>query len=187
MTSRSPDRFDIMLVDLENGVELWTAVYKRTLTAGVGWTDGDRVGYKCAYMFLMRGTQPVGRATFQIVPGAGGYTMVNDRYMKEGVRYFDGRLATGGQMQLNDCPPVTADYSESFEGNDLPTVKFQQVDGKTLETRTYSVMVHADNVTFQQKSKTAKEIAVVAYRNKQPVIVVYYSSLVSDVIMTSSI
>lgn len=192
---QKPDHFSILLIDTQLGELWWEAEYLRTLSPDVGWTDGDRSGYRCAYMFLYkvgrRGRlQMIGRATFIRVEGAAGYGKVNDRYMDEGIRYFDGSLdPTNGTAndikELGDCPQSTAAY-EPFDGNELPTIRFMS-GGQTLETRNYKTVAAAEGITFRQVSKSDTSIGVVAYDNGLPVIEVYYDSLVRGVTLTSDI
>lgn len=193
--SNQPDHFSILLIDALAGELWWEADYLRTLSPGIGWTDGDRSGYRCAYMFLYkvgrRGRlQMIGRATFIRVEGAADYGKVNDRYMDEGIRYFDGSLdPTNGTAndikELGDCPQASSGY-EPFDGSQLPTIRFMN-GNQVLETRDYKAVVAAEGITFQQVSKSDASIGVVAYDNGLPVIEVYYDSLVRGVTLTSDI
>lgn len=129
--------FDIILS--ADGVKLWEAPYLHALpfTEGVGWVDGDRAGYRGAYMHLMRDGEIVGRVTFHRVSGTGSYVIVNDRYMVEGqgsFRAFDGGLDWVSQEEV---PRTSADY-ETYNGPDeRPIVKYVE-NGQLLEDRSYT-------------------------------------------------
>ncbi len=139
----SGERFDIMLDATLDGVrtELWVAPYFRNLPYtnefDVGWIDGDRVGYGCAYMFLEADGRIVGRVTFTHASEAGAYTFINDRFMIEGVRYYDGRVATGGFAQLNDCPDSDQAYGPAGGPDERPLIYYTQ-SGELLENRSYT-------------------------------------------------
>jgi len=139
----SGDRFDIMLDATLDGVrtDLWVAPYFRNLpytnAYDVGWIDGDRVGYGCAYMFLEVDGQIAGRVTFTHGAEAGAYTFINDRFMTEGVRYYDGSLDTSGRQQLNDCPGSTEAYGAPGGPDYRPLIYYTQ-GGELLENRSYT-------------------------------------------------
>jgi hypothetical protein len=172
----APDVYTIILSNSDTGQRWWEADYDRTLSAGVGWTDGDRAGYKCAYGFLLRNGQVVGRFTFTRIPEAEGYARVNDKYMVEGARHWaTGALSSRRNPVLqSECPAPTETY-EPFAGNELPTIQFRQ--GTTvLETRSYPLVDAGEGVTFQQTFKDSKNVTVVAYEDGLPTIVIYYRS-----------
>lgn len=186
------DDYTIILSNSQTGARWWDAPYLRVLSPGVGWTDGDRSGYRCAYGFLYRdnrrGQQTmIGRFTFSRIDGAADYARVNDKGMAEGIRYYDGTLDRNdaGGRELGDCPSANASY-EPFAGNQLPTIRFVQ-NGQTLETRDYKALVVGEGITFQQVSKSESRIGVVAYHNGLPVIEIYYDSLVRSVTLTSDL
>ena len=181
-----PDTYTIMLSNAATGESWWDAPYDRTLSEGVGWTDGDRAGYKCAYGFLLRNGQVVGRFTFTRIPEAASYTRVNDRYMAEGSRHYEtGRVGTRRNPVLqSECPAPTETYTP-FAGSQLPTIAFTE-NGVTLEIRNYKTLVTHPDVTFQQISKTDRRIVVVAYVQGLPVIAIYYDTF-SSVRLTSDL
>lgn len=85
------------------------------------WVAGDRERYVCAYAFMYdRHPNPFGGDVFHpdghfiaktavIRPSGQGYGQVNDRYMQEGQRLFDGTLASSsdysgrGSELTEDC------------------------------------------------------------------------------------
>ena len=182
------DRF---ITRLMGGTEVWwEATYLRTLpfTPGVGWVDGDRAAYRCMYGFLQQDNRVVGRVTFMAVEEAASYTMVNDKYMEEGVRFYDGSVAPlGGPIELGQCPHPSQDYAALTGPGQLPTINFSTVGGSLLEVRNYKTLAVADGVVFQQTESTDQRVTVVAYFDNLPTIVVYYESMVSDVIMSSDL
>lgn len=184
--SAAPDAYTIMLSNLDTGERWWDADYDRTLSAGVGWTDGDRAGYKCAYGFLLHNGRVVGRFVFTRIAEAASYTRVNDKYMVEGSRHYaTGALGTRrNPVRQSECPAPTGNYAP-FDGNELPTIRFMQ--GSTvLETRSYpNLDVHPD-VTFQQISKTNKQVNLVAYVDGLPVLEIYYTAF-GNVTMASDL
>ena len=185
-----PDRYDIVLTHEGFGERFWVAPYERTLSPGVGWTDGDRDGYRCAYGFLMRNGVAIGRFTAVAIPGAATYASVKDRYMVEGERYYDGTLAAAdAPKELNDCPQASQSY-EPFFGDERPTIHFRQGSRVILETRDYDNLQELlPGVTFQQVERTNKGIDVVAYYETLPIFGFYYDVLpgVRNVNLTSDI
>lgn len=206
-------KFDIILL-ADNG-ELWTAPYYRTLPYAtnrtVGWVDGDRVGYGCAYMFLQDLDTGVNlaRVTFQLVPHPEtAYGLVNDKFMAEGVRYFNGTTPSTPRRQLNDCPAVSQNY-EPYTGPDVrPQVWFVENDD-LLENRSYTTTtgswIAQGRVKFQEVERIITPFTVTAPNSGQstvyqrvtvlanfdrpsdttsdflPTIVVYYDTLVPGI------
>jgi hypothetical protein len=63
-----------------------------SLDAPAGWVAGDRVAYRCGWAFLTYRNWIVGRVTYTSIGGpneAGAF--VNDAFMLEGQRHYDGR------------------------------------------------------------------------------------------------
>ena len=183
--------FTIMLRGLEPNRFWWDAKYERTLpfTPGVGWVDGDRLGYRSAWMFLERDGTIVGRVTFVRIPEA-TYALVSDKYMTEGVRYFDGTLAPQGTQQtvhVNFSNDIVDQSYEAFTGSDQrPTLRFVG-GGDVLEVRDYKKTVVENGIKFRQVSASDSRVTVVAYENDLPVIVVYYDSLHPSVRLTTDL
>ena len=96
---------------------------------------GDRVGYRCAYAFLRSRGQLVARVTFTRIE----YARLNDKYMDEASRYYDGTVYTGPDRQLNDCPSPSEPYVEATGPiGPLPIVRFEEASTATiLEVRDY--------------------------------------------------
>ena len=168
----------------------WDAYYFRSLpfASSTGWTDGDRSGYRCFYSFLMNQGQVVGRVTFTRVEDAAGYASVNDKYMLEGQRYYDGTVAPpGAGKELGECPAPVQDYTPFTGPGQKPTITYSTTGGQLLEVRNYKPLVTGAGITFQQIESTDQRVTVVAYFNNLPVIVVYYDSMVSTVVMNSDL
>lgn len=94
------------------------------------WVAGDREGYKAAYAFMYdKHPKPFGHDVVR-KPGEGkfiarasvvrpllvGYGKVNDKYMDEGERYYDGTIATeGGQEISEDAQKAALDPNFDYE------------------------------------------------------------------------
>lgn len=184
-----PDGYDIVLTHEGFGERFWIAPYDRTISPGVGWTDGDRKGYRCAYGFLMRNGVAVGRFTFVAIPDAATYAAVKDNGMVEGSRFYDGTVAPpGSPKELRDCPEAVGSYAP-FDGDERPTIRFRR-GTTTLETRSYvNLQELLPGVTFQQVSRTNKRIGVVAYFDGLPIYEIYYDVMpgVQNINLTSDI
>lgn len=166
----------------------WTATYFRNLTytAGVGWTDGDRTAYRCGYGFLMRDGVPVGRVTFTRIPEAASYSALNDRYMVEGSRYYDGTRNTNGNLsQLNDCPLPSEAY-DAQTAIERPTIRFTGADGQLLEVRDYKKAIPGPNITWQSVLVTSDRVTVIAYLDGLPFMALYYDSMPGSGVVLSS-
>ncbi len=137
-------KFNIIINDLDAGINLWTAPYKVDLGNGWGWISGDRAGYKGGYMFLVnRGTgQVVARVLFHQVDGA-AYLQVNDSFMDEihttGIGY-DGTCADGSSSDPNAQAQVP-EIKESYNIDDTTEVRPKipmLVNGTLVEDRSYT-------------------------------------------------
>jgi hypothetical protein len=176
--------------DAGGGEIWWDADYFRNLpySPSTGWTDGDRAGYRCFYSFLLLDNQVVGRVTFTRVEEAASYAMVNDRYMEEGIRFYDGTLApANGPRELGECPDPTQAYSPSNGSDQRPTITYSTTGGALLEVRNYKKTVALNGITFQQVESTDQRVTVVAYKDNLPAIVIYYESMVPGVVMNSDL
>jgi hypothetical protein len=61
------------------------------LDADAGWRAGDRVAYACLWDFLDYRDYLIGRATYTSIGGPnGGGASINEKYMVEGYRHYDG-------------------------------------------------------------------------------------------------
>lgn len=180
----STDRFIALLrgtAVAPGDVFWWNATYKRTLpyAPNTGWVDGDRCGYTAMYAFLQRNGVLVGRVTFIRIPGASAYAVVNDKYMDEAERWYNGDPAeepgTGQDNELKDCPPPNAAYEPYTGPSELPTILYVD-NGQTIEVRDYKATVNGPAIKFRQVESTDTRITVLAYENNLPVIVVYYEA-----------
>ena len=188
----SGEHFTTLLTGvMENGPneQWWDAPYFRSLpyASSTGWTDGDRSGYRCFYAFLMNQGQVVGRVTFMRVPEADSYASINDRYMVEGMRYYNGALAPASAgNELGDCPSPSTTYEPATGSDQRPTVTYT-LNGALLEVRNYKKTVVGAGITFRQTESTASRVIVVAYKDNLPVIVIYYDSMVPGLVMNSDL
>lgn len=185
-----PDRFITLLRNGDNGAFWWDATYLRKLpfTPNTGWTDGDRSGYRCFYCFLLWNGQVVGRVTFARIEGA-GYASIGDKYMVEGARHYDGRVATEGRQELGECNQgrESEPYEPSTGPWQLPTITYKAQDGRVLEVRNYKTLKLGVGVTFRQINESDQLVTVVAYEKGIPVIAVYYESMDANVVMASDL
>lgn len=186
------DHFTTLLTGItEAGTneQWWDAPYFRSLpfASSTGWTDGDRGGYRCFYAFLLNQGQVVGRVTFTRVPEADSYAFINDRYMEEGVRYYNGSLAPAdAPRELGECPSPSTAYQPATGSDQRPTITYTL--GQTLlEVRNYKNTVVGAGITFRQVESTDSRITVVAYKDNLPAIVIYYDSMVPGLVMDSDL
>ncbi|MGH2595270.1 MAG: hypothetical protein ACRDH7_04825 [Actinomycetota bacterium] len=155
--------------------------------AETGWTAGDRVAYRCAYAFLRSGGQLVARVTFTRIE----YANINDKYMDEGSRYYDGTVYTGTHHQLNDCPGASEPYVDvSGPIGPLPVVTFADADSSSiLEVRDYAhVTQNGGGIPWQFKivSATPDRVTVVGYQSGEPALAIYYDRLSPSITLTSN-
>ena len=130
----------VILLTIE-GMQLWSPPYFRNLPNGGGWLDGDRSGYRCAYMFQSDPEDEnvmISSVTFIRSEGA-SYTRVRDRRMSDGaVRYLDGTpVPPGSPRELGDCPMASGEY-EPYTGPDVRPLIYIVEDGLVLENRSYT-------------------------------------------------
>jgi hypothetical protein len=203
----SHDEFVIGVhADQENALH---APYDRHLTQyhpTVGWVDGDREAYNCAYMFLIRdsenpSSEVLGRVTFKTIDEAAAYTVVNDRFMEEGVRRYDGTYDPGSG-QFNYCRRLDTEAYEPLEGDPgVPRIEFSDAaSGQTLEVRDYTRAstqqgqqgtwccgeVAETGPAFKIVSATPDQVTVVGYKDRLPFIAVYYDRMSPNIRLTSN-
>lgn len=122
------------------------------------WVAGDREGYRCAYGFMYdKHPAPFGQsvirapgegkfiARFSIVrPTGQGYGKVNDRYMDEGVRYYDGTPANEGGAEISeDCQMAALEPGFDYDayqphGPDDIRVGLFRADGEISDIRDFT-------------------------------------------------
>lgn len=198
-------KFTIHLGASNPGRKLWSALYLESLpfTPDVGWADGERVGYDCAWMFLLRNGQVVGRATFLTLDGEQGYGRVNDQSMTEKSRYYDGTPSSSG-TNLPPCPDLDQAYEPSAAPDERPTLRFV-AGSDLLEVRDYKkTLTLSPGITFDQVSvinepfdeidpnrgttdTVYSRIVVIGREYGLPVVVVYYDSLDPSVAVISDL
>lgn len=119
------------------------------------WVPGDREGYRCAYGFMydqhpnpfghpdiIREGTFIAKATV-VRPFEAGYGKVNDVYMEEGQRYYDGTHAFEGQeISSEDCQQVALDDFDyaSYEphGPDEIRIGLFRPDGQPADVRDFT-------------------------------------------------
>jgi len=157
-----------------------------------GWVDGDRIGYRCAYMFLVDGGEIVARVTFNTWRppiGDNPYGAVNDEYMDEGARFFNGSPTPPGTEQVpeHECPHVRKTYKPlKGKARPRPVIKFADAaDGHLLEVRDYRKVATSPGHRFKIASAGPNRVVVIGYQDREPVVVVYYRRM-SDAIRLMS-
>lgn len=126
------------------------------------WVPGDRQGYACAYAFMYdQHPNPFGHpdivrdgtfiAKVSIArPPEAGYGKVNDRYMEEGQRYYDGTHAFEGQeINSEDCLAEVLDPFDyaGYEphGPDQIRIGLLKSDGQVADIRDFTDVLVDDN------------------------------------------
>lgn len=178
--------YTIIARNAGTGVQWWTANYwgvdSIPYTADVTWLDGDRSGYKCAYGFLEFQGEIVGRFTFTRPLAAATYSAVNDSYMSDGQRHYDGTPAVPPGGELGECPDPSEEYSSYTGADERPRIGFWSADfADVLDIRDYTntVVSTVEPVKFRLFSVSATRITVIAYlvSSDLPVMVVYYDTM----------
>lgn len=159
------------------------------------WLDGDREGYSCAYGFLERGDEIVGRFTATRIEGA-AYAKVNDRDMGEAERYYDGTPFGGdtGEIPDESCVNEAAalssiDYTDPevcARPDERPRIVFWD-DGDVLEIRDYrNTVLHSDEGKFVWLGVEDNRATVAFCVEEGPAIAFYYDGL-GDGIVTGDL
>jgi hypothetical protein len=168
-----------------------TFPYDMTLNAfdpDAGWIEGDRVGYRCAYTFLVDDGEIVARVTFTKPYKARKYVVLNDKFMHEGERYYDGGWAGVQQVPDDECPWPTEPYKKlRGRPGPRPVIQFLHAgDNHVVEVRNYNNLKRNRHNRFRIFSATPDRVTVVAYRDRWPVMVVYYERLSDEILLTSN-
>ena len=102
-----PDGFHIMISNENEGEKLVDLVFP----ASTGWVFGDRIGYRCAYMYFSEGGANVAKITIE---GTGGYEVkINDKYGDE--QHPQTECGTGDTpYTLGASPPPLAINASTF-------------------------------------------------------------------------
>lgn len=161
--------------------------YQTSLPSGASWVGGDRVGYRCAYMFLIWQGQVVGRVTFTQIE----YAKVNDKFMDEGARWYDGTVYTGSHHQLNDCPRPLEPYADANGPiGPLPVMTFSDAaTGQALEVRNYVDVVQGGTGKpwkFQVVTARPQHVTVIGYQDGESILAIYYDRLSPTIRLTSN-
>ena len=195
------DGYSFIIDDLSTGADWWRAPYLFTLpyASGFGWGAGDRISYGCIYGFLIHGGTLVnlgsknswdleggtiyGRFTAALtVSGSGSYLRVNDGYMVEGRRFFDGSPGDGRDQLYSSgfCDTLVSEGYQSYAGpGERPVIKFHTPSGEVAEIRDYRTTNAGDGIKFRLVDGDGSDgrVAVVAYKDDLPGVVVYYDAL----------
>lgn len=124
------------------------------------WQAGDREGYQCSYGFMYDKKPPpifghdtiirqphegifIHRATI-VRPEGNGYGKINDTYMEEGQRYYDGSVANEGGQEISEpCQSTALDPDFDYEAY-VPTeaqdirVGLFRADGEIADIRDFT-------------------------------------------------
>jgi hypothetical protein len=174
-----------------DGRRVGTFPYDMTLTQfdpDAGWVEGDRVGYRCAYTFLVDDGAIVARVTFTTPSRAQRYVVLNDKHMHEGERHYDGTWAGVRQVPGEECPRPGESYGKlGGRTGPRPVITFSDADdGHTLEVRDYNRVKRHRRHAFKIRSADPDRVTVVAYQDRRPVMVVYYDRLSDEITLTSN-
>ncbi|HEU4915153.1 MAG TPA: hypothetical protein VFV13_01145 [Acidimicrobiia bacterium] len=184
----------------DTGGDWWRAPYLFELpyAAGFGWGAGDRIAYGCVYGFLIQdgarenlggnnwdlaGGNIYGRFLAVLtVPDDGAYLRVNDAYMVEGRRFFDGSPGDGRDQLYSSgfcADRVSQDYKKYTGAGERPVIKYHTPSGEVAEVRDYRTVKAGVGVKFRLVDGDGSDgrVAVVAYKNDLPGVVVYYDAL----------
>lgn len=163
------------------------------------WVEGDREGYRCAYGFMYdqhpnpfgntfnppRDGHLIARAII-VRPDGTGYGKVNDTYMDEGMRFFDGTLTgnVGGEIQSEDCQALSLSPDFDYDayvphGPDDIRVGLFRADGEIGDVRdftdsTFSNPAHFEFVSLEDGRVT---IVMILGANNKVSHVFYYDVL----------
>jgi hypothetical protein len=153
-----------------------------------GWIEGDRVGYRCGYTFLVDDGGIVARVTFTTPRKAKKYVRLNDKFMHEGERFYDGSWAGVRQVPAEECPRPTEPYRKlNGPPGPRPIIQFLSAgDGHAVEVRNYSKIKRNRHTKFRISSATPDRVTVIAYRDRWPVMVIYYDKLSEDILLHSN-
>jgi hypothetical protein len=165
--------------------------YDMTLTQfdpDAGWVEGDRVGYRCAYTFLVDDGAIVARVTFTRPSGAKRYVVLNDSGMHEGERHYNGTWAGVKQVSSEECPRPGEPYGKlRGRHGPRPVITFSDADdGHNLEVRDYNRIKRHRRHAFKIHSAGPDRVTVVAYQDRRPVMVVYYDRFSDAITLTST-
>jgi hypothetical protein len=186
------DRADVFsFIITANGRRVGMFPYDMTLTEfdpDAGWIEGDRVGYRCAYTFLVDDGEIVARVTFTRPHKARKYVVLNDEFMHEGERHYDGTWAGVRQVPSEECPRPTDPYTRlRGQPGPRPVIQFVDPDSShVVEVRDYKRLKKKRHNRFRIQSATPDRVTVIAYRDRWPVMVIYYERLSEGILLLSN-
>lgn len=160
------------------------------------WVNGDREGYRCAYGFMYDYSpdQGVGhddahliaRATI-VRPVEAGYGAVNDRYMEEAARYYDGTVNTvpGNEIVDEDCQAVALDPDFDYanyvpHGADEIRVGLFKADGQIGDVRDFTKVVTSIPGHFEYVKTENGRVTIVFVVDGVGVSHVFYYDALND-------
>ena len=129
----------------------------------------------------------MGRVTFMRIE----YAMINDKYMDEAARYYNGTRYTGHHHQLNDCPEPSEAYVDATGPiGPVPVVTFTDTaTGIALDVRDFATVEQSGGGTpweFQVVAAGPRRVRIVGYQSDEPVVAIYYDRMSSDVTLSSN-
>jgi hypothetical protein len=186
------------------------------------WVPGDRQGYAAGYAFLYdKHPNPlpepfatehgpvqrdpdeghfIGRVTVARPPDA-AYSKVNDVYMEEGQRYYDGDLYTGGGQEIPDEDAWAVSKSDFVYENDTrpgqkirvgmwrerPKGVFEIADIRDFTTlKTYappaSIKFRVIPEITESPDGQGNRVAVVMFENNIPGTLFYYDAMANGLV-----
>lgn len=193
--------YSFIIDNRDTGGDWWRAPYLFDLpyAAGFGWGAGDRIAYGCIYGFLIQGgtlTNLGGRNSWDLeggsiygrfmavltVPDSGAYLRIIDGYMEEGRRFFNGSPGDGRDQLYSSgfCEDqLSQDYKSYTGAGERPVIKFHSPSGEVAEIRDYRTVKAAIGVKFRLVDGDGSDnrVAVVAYKDGLPGVVVYYDAM----------
>jgi hypothetical protein len=183
------------------GPNYWIAPYlfETPYTANAGWLPGDRVAYTCLYAFLEYNGELIGRVAFQRLSGSASYVFINDAFMDESERWFNGTPTPDPNgTGYNDCPPPNQSYVFENVPDERPKVVYwaplTASEMVAVEIRDYLGittgvagttfdLIEVIHEPFQITAPTTgvqtvnSRVTVLARENGVPVAVVYYDGI----------
>jgi hypothetical protein len=159
-------------------------------TATAGWVSGDRCSYGGAYAFLENDGVLIGRVTVARI----NYAQIDDKYMSEGVRYYNGTVAPpGSPHELNDCP--APEFSYPTHKGSFPAAPVITLHGpsETFDTQSIASPTGAAMpLRWDWVSTTAHTIALVVYQDtlgdnvQIPLVALYFDALDPSLTFTTN-